>query len=553
MRAAVLCLVASALMAQPRFSPDRVLPANSTRHIALEPGMIMSIYGEELGPAEACTAYNEPTQLCGVQVLVGSRLAEVLYASPKQINFRVPRDMEVEGTTSLRVVFNGESSMPFNFPLGLEKMRLFLEQPAFVGTPVWLQVEFPLMQTGSIQYPYILGPAGFGCNKVEVRRNGIAIKQIPEADWFRGGIAFSGNPCGSYGLDAPPGKLDRLPLHLLYRFEVPGTYEVRLNQSEWSKIEIQPARPNQRKALLAEARDHPPPTSGAILGDFLPSILGFPDDESFDILAGYLYHPFQAVRRYAQHGLSYWPDELVRTRLLRLLTTKGPSDEVIARLSWPQEFFKVHAAEIVRASLPYVESDSPVLRQGGIRGITGLFLFQTDPATVQLVIDAAEKADAVHAPSYIDALGTTQDPRAHELLWKWQGQGIGADRPIFSLAHFKDPADLPKLGAALLATKDNSVPYYIHTNFGDSAVPYLEAALTNSADTLVRIHCAEELITARRPSGFAFFAEALGQNRTYNQQLVQFLKDRFPELKNADYARLQAFVIEKSASGTPRP
>ena len=82
---------------------------------------------------------------------------------------------------------------------------------------------------------------------------------------------------------------------------------------------------------------------------------------------------------------------------------------------------------------------------------------------------------------------------------------------------------------------------------------YLEAALAKSAYTFVRINCAEELIVAGRPTGYGFFAGALGENRTYNQELIQFLRDRFPELKNADNARLRAFVTEKAASGTPHP
>jgi hypothetical protein len=293
-------------------------------------------------------------------------------------------------------------------------------------------VELPLNQTGKIRYPYILGTAGFGCNVVEVRRNGMALKQIPQADWFKGGITIGGNMCGSYGVDTQPGLADRLPLHLLYRFDKPGTYEVRLNRSAWTPIEILPQRTGQRTALLTEAAKNPPTGSGTILSDFLPNILGFPDDESFEILAAYLYHPFQGVRRYAQLALSYWPEDVVQDRLLQLLQSKGPSDEIVYRLAYQQPFLKAHSSEIIRASLKDMDSDSKVLREGAIRGIGVVPLKDSDPAVAQEVIDAAGQAEGATAAAFIDALGS------------------GEDRPYYSIAQFRDPLDLPRLGAALI-------------------------------------------------------------------------------------------------------
>jgi hypothetical protein len=329
------------------------------------------------------------------------------------------------------------------------------------------------------------------------------LKQIPEADWIKGGIVFSGNLCGSFAIDGTPGKRDRLPIHLLYRFDSPGTYEVRFNHGEWSSIEILPARLGQRTVLMSDALRNPPTAPGVILSEFLPDILGFPDDESFEIVAGYLYHRALAVRRYAQQGLSYWPDELVRTRLLELLTAGGPSDEIISRLTWPPEFLKAHSSEIIRASLKFIDSDSPVISQGAVRG-------------------------------------------------------IGADRPLYSIALYRDPGDLPKLGAALVEPGHGDdvrgfLPYCLHSNFGEAALPYLEAAVTKSPYTYVRTNSAEELVTAGWPAGFRLIEDAIDRNRPYRPEMIQFLRDRFPKLKDAGDARILAFLNQKSVSKIARP
>src|ERR1039458_6681453 len=69
------------------------------------------------------------------------------------------------------------------------------------------------------------------------------------------------------------------------------------------------AKPGQRSEWLRSLRDRAPSHAAELLTDTLPSLLGVPDDASFDILAGYLYHSDASVQRYALDGLSYWPEE----------------------------------------------------------------------------------------------------------------------------------------------------------------------------------------------------------------------------------------------------
>ena len=87
-----------------------------------------------------------------------------------------------------------------------------------------------------------------------------------------------------------------------------------------------------------------------------------------------------------------------------------------------------------------------------------------------------------------------------------------------------------------------SIPYAIRNAYGDAAIPFLEAGLKGSQYDRVRANCARELIILGRPSGFAFVADAIQGNRPYKPEIVQFVRDRFPELKSADEGSVLAFI-----------
>jgi len=349
-----LCLQALVWGADPppQFTPEGVVRGDAKARI-LVPGAGMSIYGRFLGsPTSGCGAFLDglyAKNICDTQVLIGDKPAELLYVSEKQINFKVALDASASDGAELRVVYRGQSSVPLTIQVGPEKTTVSVDQPAYAGMPVWLRVELPF-ENGTIHYPYVLGPAGFGCNEVEVRRNGESLPLMPGSNWMRSPMAFNGNICGSYGLESSPHIVGGcLPLHLLYDFRAPGTYEVRFTRrsvpfgalsqsgfkvrSEWTRFEILPSGPNRRAEWLKSLREHPPVESGELLTDTLPGLLGIPDESSLEILTGYLHHPDSAVRQYAMNGLCYWPEESVSRRLLALLHTTGPSDVIVLFLT----------------------------------------------------------------------------------------------------------------------------------------------------------------------------------------------------------------------------
>ncbi|HYL78005.1 MAG TPA: IPT/TIG domain-containing protein [Bryobacteraceae bacterium] len=317
------------------------------------PGTYLIIYGTNLGPApgqcrETRPQSTYPKEYCGTQVLLGDMPAELLYVSDKQINFKVPLDAPKSGTVDVRVVYKDQSSQPVTMRAGSNWVTVSLDGPAYTDMPVWLKIDVPF--EGAVGYPSVFGPAGFGCNMVEARRNGQRLPLLARPDWAWYPIRIGGNICGPYATGTKM-RSDRLPLHLLYRLDVPGEYEVRYTlrktpprvvpdqvdlraRSEWTPIQVLPAKPNQRAEWLQSIRNHPPTDPAELLTDTLPSLLGVPDDASFDILAGYIYHPDVSVRRYALSGLSYWPLDYSLPKIRALLKTQGPNDAITNFLAW---------------------------------------------------------------------------------------------------------------------------------------------------------------------------------------------------------------------------
>ena len=271
MKLSIFPLLAAVAFAQtqpaPSFQPDRVLFIDHP--VPLAPDLILSIFGNNLGPNTGCASFHDakgiyPKELCDTQVLVGGIPSELLWAQAGQINFRVPSQTPVEGTADLVVVYQGRSSQAVAMPLRVESPTLALDGPARVGMPVWLRLDMPYYRDSGIRYPYNVFPAAFGCNEVEVRRNGVLLPRMADAGTQGfGGIIGPGNPCGGIGPSGNPRFHGRLPLHLQYRFDQPGTYEVRLTMrrlvrhdvssvTDWTKIEILPAEPGARSRWLAD-------------------------------------------------------------------------------------------------------------------------------------------------------------------------------------------------------------------------------------------------------------------------------------------------------------
>jgi hypothetical protein len=444
--------------------------------------------------------------------------------------------------------------------------------------PVWLKVRLPYGRGGDFRYPIGIHPADFGCYEVEVRREGKVLPRIADlrSQAFNGITGSGLGPCGNIGLPKEPPHTGRLPLHLQYRFDQPGVYEVRFtshrpmdagaNSSEWTAIEIQPARAQQRSRWLAETA--PPSDIVDALTDYLPAILGVPDDRSLAAVESYLYHDDYWVRQYAMFGLTYWPIQQVNDSLWDLLRTRGPSDAVLTFLTRTRDFTAAHADSMVEVAIPFLTSDSPVLLRGALTAITRLAVtrpalaspvspgLQTraEDALIRAADHMIETVDSQTVSDYAAALGQVADNRASAILWKLVDRNI--EQASICLAWRKDPADLPRLANLALVPANGhnldykfvTLAYALRTSYGDAALPYLETLLKQSEFTWVRLDSAKQLMLAGRASGFQFAADAIeNSTRPYWQEILNFVKFSLPGQNEKDDAAILRYVKERAA------
>ena len=465
------------------------------------------------------------------------------------------------GVAALAVVLcEGRSGYSLKLPTTQEIAKLSFEEPVRVGGPVWARVEPPNNYHQTFQYPVGLEPDDLGCHEFEVRRNGVLLPRIVVRNSIR---PSGGLNCGVIGI--PVKHPGRMPLHLQYRFETPGIYEVRytrkesqlgpgrdktLFRSDWTRMEVLPAA----TAPIAS----PPQDPVEILSDFLPNLLGFPDGERLSVVLDYLYHPDQTVRRYAANALGYWPEDEVQRRVSALARNPGPSDVFL--------YLTMSAGpEVAEAMIRHLSSDNPIILSGAVTAASRvvynhqqLFSNAVKASAEDALLAATEHivrvGDGQAICNFASTLGAMRDERSHQILWDFVQRRVAYEQSLTAISWRKDLKDLPRLAAILdapatgdpLSTELASLPYALHNAYGAAAAPVLENALKKSAYVWVRTNCARELIIENRPSGFAFVAEAIKQDRFYKREMIEFVRERFPKLRSADEAGILAFLKRRS-------
>jgi hypothetical protein len=437
---------------------------------------------------------------------------------------------------------------------------LTFEDARQAGGPVWVHIKLPVPY--EVQYPVGIVPGDLGCNEFEVRRDGVLLpRRVPN---IKDMPPRSGLPCGHIGIAGHPMKHPgRLPLHLQYALETPGTYEVRYLrkspefgsmpgqvqfQSAWTPVEIH--------AGSSMPIGIPPQDPAEILSDFLPGILGYPDRQKLTLVAGYLHHPIDAVRRYAAYGLSYWPDEEVLRSLTDLVRSKGPSDVLVDRVG-------PAAPDLSEAMVRYLASSDPVLVRGALEAASKILYYENTrdlfsdairTATENALLKSAENivlvGDEQTVINLAATLGSLHNGTAHALLWDFVSRRVAYQQSLTAITWHKDMKDLVRLSAILdtpaagnpVSTELSTLPYALRKAYGKAALPVLESALRNSGYVWVRTSSARELVEENHPSGFAFIAEAIEQNQRYKREMTDFIRGQFPELRNAAETDVLAFL-----------
>jgi hypothetical protein len=323
---ALLTFVVCALGQPPSFHPRDIRPHGAAEPHPLLPGMLVWIFGENLGPPCGVENSMDPrtykTTLCGVRVLFGGIEAKLLFTGPKQINLIAPDHPWENETVNVQVVNEDGASAVVPAPFGVNRPVLSLAAPAFAGMPVWVHVEEPWGK-GWLRYPHWTEPWEIASGRFDVRFAGSDLATLPLLPYQPTASLQMGN----VGLphEPPAAYRNRAPLHLVYAFDRPGTYEVRYTemrwnpggaptvyqQSEWTPIEVRASTVEQRRAWLLELLASRPTDTVELLSNYLPSLLAVRDEAVLRIFARYLDSPDQLLRQYAQYALNYFDAKLL--------------------------------------------------------------------------------------------------------------------------------------------------------------------------------------------------------------------------------------------------
>jgi hypothetical protein len=259
------------------------------------------------------------------------------------------------------------------------------------------------------------------------------------------------------------------------------------------------------------------------------------------------------VRRYAEAGLAYWPEDTATSTMTDLLHTRGASDVTVEKVMRTPG-----AADFI---VPGLRSTNPASLSGAVLGVyrmlsanppvlAGEARARAEAALISSADNVLRDGNPQTGNNYACALGVTHDPRARELLWSLIDRNLLTEQSLIAITWQKNAADLPRLASLLEAPAKGdpkqytfaSLPYAIHNTYGDAAMPVLERAVRESGYVWVQTNSARELIIAGRKAGFDFILQAIEENRFYKAEMIRFLQDRYPELKGADDARVLAFL-----------
>jgi len=141
----------SSLMVDPNSGQARqnkILHAASFTEGPVAPGEIVSIFGDNIGPAVPAASVPSggfiPNQLAGVAASFDGALAPLLYASSSQINAIVPFAVTDKTSTLAQVTYNGNTVLSLNLPVNGASPGLFTFDSSGVGQAAVLNQDFSM-------------------------------------------------------------------------------------------------------------------------------------------------------------------------------------------------------------------------------------------------------------------------------------------------------------------------------------------------------------------------------------------------------------------------
>lgn len=462
--------------------------------------------------------------------------------------------------------------------LPVQNLHLSLDRPVYTNLPIWIKADIGYPYEA--RYPYSEDPSDFGPNEIELKRGNEVIQ--PRSFPLFGNFMGSGILDGSA---APPNApTNRLPVHLKYPIDKPGTYSVRwtvvrhvlvdkrlapvvVARSDWLTFEVKPSTPEQREAWLKKELAAVPPDPGALVGDFLPSVLAAsPDPRVLRTVLEQLYSEDELVSAYALSSVGRFRGDDLRAAALELVRQRGLSDRMAYLLSW-NPLFQGDREELVRTTLPYLRSrdDRQVaatlqLLGSVVHGPKASWPVNSDlpgiadRAVLAVAPDITKRGGDI--PQMLALyLGQIKSDESRGLLWQLAEEtGSGHEQALTVLCWNADDRDLPRLGEWLRKPGDEDIygrdlatlPYALMRGYGDRAIPYLEQAMSASPYVFVRTQSAEQLILRHRPAATRFFLDAVQNHRFYKQELVQWLIDYCGLPPNSDDQAVVAYLKSRT-------
>ena len=131
----------------PVFSARGIGPDPSESQQKVAPGMIVSLYGQDLGPETGCTGQSSedgesyPTELCDTLVIIGDHRAGLLYVQRNQVNLKIPPEAPADTFVTFRVVYQGRSSDPVRVWLAKRIDLPDAPKPAATVEDLWSQLQ----------------------------------------------------------------------------------------------------------------------------------------------------------------------------------------------------------------------------------------------------------------------------------------------------------------------------------------------------------------------------------------------------------------------------